>query len=102
MLLRLEGFTVSSAADGVSGLQAALDDPPDVILSDVHMPGLNGHQLLTAVRGHAALQATRFVLLSGEVDQAPGAGHGPATADAYLVKPFTREQLLEVLRSFSG
>ena len=102
MLLRLEGFAVASAADGRSGLQAALVNPPDVILSDVNTPHMNGHQLLAAVRDHAALRATRVVLLTGELGQAPGAGHGPATADAYLVKPFTREQLLQVLRSFSG
>ena len=70
MLLKLEGFTVESAAVSRAGLQVAIGNPPDLILSDVHMPHMNGYQLLAAVRDHAALRATRFVLRTREVDQA--------------------------------
>ncbi len=97
MLLRLEGFAVASAADGRAGLQAALDNPPDAILSDVNMPHMDGYQLLAAVRANAALDATRVVLLTAEVAPAVAARGGSAP-DACLAKPFTRDQLLGTLR----
>ena len=99
MLLRLEGFGVASAADGRAGLQAALDDPPDIILTDVNMPHMSGYQLLAAVRESVALRATRVVLLTGEAEALNASEPGALAPDAFLVKPFTREQLLRVLLS---
>jgi CheY-like chemotaxis protein len=99
MLLRLEGYAVASAPDGRAGLQSALEYPPDVILSDVNMPYMNGYQLLAAVRSHPALNGTRMVLLNAEVDAVLAARAGCDWPDACLGKPFTREQLLKVLAS---
>lgn len=99
MLLRLEGYSVASAADGRAGLQCALKNPPDVILSDVNMPHMGGYQLLAAVRSHPTLDGTRIVLLNSEVDAALAAQAGGHLPDACLGKPFTRDQLLKVLAS---
>lgn len=99
MLLKLEGYEVRSAADGCAGLQAARDYLPDLILSDLNMPYLDGYGLLAAVRADATLRATRFVLLTGEADAGQVPAQGDAPADGRLAKPFAREQLLGVLRS---
>ncbi len=99
MLLKLEGYEVRSAADGCAGLQAARDYLPDLILSDLNMPYLDGYGLLAAVRADLALCGTRFLLLTGESDAGQAQGRGDALADGRLAKPFAREQLLGVLRS---
>lgn len=98
MLLRLAGYSVASAADGRAGLQLAQDNPPDIILSDLNMPHMDGYALLAAVRGSSVLRHTRFVLLTGAADVAPVSDTGGLAPDACLAKPFTREQLLKVLR----
>lgn len=99
MLLQLDGFVVDSAADGRTGLQAALDNPPDVILSDLHMPHMNGYQLLAAVRCSPTLNRTRVVFLTGEARQEPAPVPAELRPDGRLLKPCTREQLLQVLNS---
>lgn len=97
MLLRLESYSVASACDGRAGLLYALENPPDVILSDVNMPHMGGYQLLAAVRSHPTLGGTRMVLLNAQVDTALATQAGGGLPDACLGKPFTREQLLKVL-----
>ena len=99
MLLKLEGYSVADAPDGRAGLQSALENPPDVILSDVNMPHMDGYALLAAVRSNRTLNRTRLVLLTEEVDPALAQQAGGARPDACLGKPFTRDQLLAVLRS---
>jgi len=96
-LLTLEGYRVAVAADGRAALQAALQDAPDLILSDGHMPHLSGLELLRAVRASPGLAATRFVLLTGAPDLA---GAEPSLVpDGFVAKPFTRERLLSQLRA---
>ncbi len=99
MLLRMEGHEVSVAADGAAGLAAARAAPPEVILSDLHMPGLTGLQLMQAVRAEPLLAATRVVLLTGVTGEPIAAADGSAP-DAVLTKPFAREQLLATLAAF--
>ncbi len=98
MLLKLEAYEVEVAADGQAGLRAALVQPPDVILSDLHMPQLGGLEFLAAVRAAPSLAQTRFVLLSGDAGAATRAQHDRAAPDAVLGKPFGRDQLLALLQ----
>jgi CheY-like chemotaxis protein len=100
MLLRMEGFEVRSANDGRAALEAALAAPPDVILSDLHMPMMSGLELLAAVRGAPPLAHTRLVLLTGAADESIAPAANGAVADAVLTKPFSRDQLLATLASF--
>ncbi|MDT8991069.1 protein kinase [Curvibacter sp. APW13] len=105
-LLRLEGFDVVEAADGQAGLALAEQELPDLILSDVVMPVLNGHQFLEALRAHSATASIPFVFitaLTDRVDRRQGMNLG---ADDYLYKPFTRDDVLDAvharLRRFQG
>ena len=97
MLLRMEGFEVRAAADGRSGLEAALAAPPDAIVSDLNMPGMGGLALLRAVRQTASLAHIRVVLLTGMTDQTVGLQEDGSAPDAVLTKPFSRDQLLAAL-----
>lgn len=88
------GHTVEVAADGQEALDMARTRAPDLIVSDVMMPRLDGFGLVQAVRADAALRETPVVLLSaraGEEARVSGLATG---ADDYLTKPFTSRELL--------
>lgn len=85
---------VEAVSDGQMALDAAVKHPPDLILSDVMMPKMDGFELLSALRNNTALQSTPVILLSaraGEEAKVVGLKTG---ADDYLVKPFSAQELL--------
>ena len=87
-------FSVTAVADGEEALASARDNPPDLVLTDVMMPRMNGFELLRALRSDAATAAIPIVMLSaraGEEAESEGLESG---ADDYLVKPFTARELL--------
>lgn len=96
-LLRLEGFEVETVVDGRAALQRVLHDPPEVLISDVQMPHLDGWSLLKAIRANPALDQMRVLLLTGQDADASGLAQVPTHGHSRLGKPFTREQLLEAL-----
>ncbi len=92
-LLRKQ-YQVQAVADGDSALAAALANPPDLVLADVMMPGLDGFALLRALRADPRTREVPVVLLSaraGEEAVVEGLERG---ADDYLVKPFSARELL--------
>ena len=87
-------YEVVTATNGEEALVAAKAKPPDLILSDVMMPGVDGFQLLDKLRGSTETRTIPVILLSaraGEESRVEGLGAG---ADDYLVKPFTARELL--------
>lgn len=97
-LLELRGFDPRVAYDGPDGLRQAAAWPPDCVVSDVIMPGLDGYALARAVRADPALAGVRLVALSALGD----AGHARRAAEAGFDHVFTKAadpaDLLEVLR----
>ncbi len=92
--LLAEQYAVTTAADGREALAAARARRPDLILTDVMMPNLDGFGLIRELRADPALCATPVILLSaraGEEARLEGMSQG---ADDYLVKPFTARELL--------
>jgi PAS domain S-box-containing protein len=89
-----ERWAVEVANDGLEALAAIRREPPDLVLADVTMPGLDGFGLIRAIRDDVALRSTAVILLSaraGEEATAEGLGAG---ADDYVAKPFTARELL--------
>jgi PAS domain S-box-containing protein len=89
-----ERYRVQAVARGDEALRAALADPPDLILSDVMMPGLDGFDLLKQLRERPETKTIPVVLVSaraGEESRVEGLAVG---ADDYLIKPFTARELL--------
>jgi signal transduction histidine kinase/DNA-binding response OmpR family regulator len=87
-------YTVQTVPDGQAALEAARARRPDLILSDVMMPRLDGIGLLRELRAEAHLKTVPVILLSaraGEESRVEGLHEG---ADDYLVKPFTARELL--------
>lgn len=96
-ILELEGFEVSSADNGCRGVELALKDPPEVVLCDVTMPGMDGYQVLECLRREPATQHVLFIFLTakGELtDIRSGMNLG---ADDYIVKPVAKDELLEAI-----
>lgn len=85
-LLLSGDFDCATAADGETGLAQALAQPPDLLLSDVNMDGMDGYELLRRCREEATLRHLPVVFVSGF---APRSGGDPSlpVPDAYLVKP---------------
>ena len=89
-----ERYQVATVSNGEEALAAAVAEPPDLILSDVMMPGLDGFGLLKELRARAETRTVPVILLSaraGEESREEGLGAG---ADDYLIKPFTARELL--------
>jgi signal transduction histidine kinase/DNA-binding response OmpR family regulator len=91
-LLR-ERWTVDTAADGTSALAMVRDDPPDLILADVMMPGLGGFELLEQLRAEPATRAIPVIFLSARAGEEARVEGLHAGADDYLAKPFSAREL---------
>jgi serine/threonine-protein kinase PpkA len=96
-LLKLEGYEIVSAINGRLGLERAREVHPDLVISDVSMPEMDGFEMLVAIRADAELAATPVMLLTALDDRASMRRGMTAGADDYLAKPFTRVELLEAL-----
>jgi signal transduction histidine kinase len=91
--LRKEGYEVFTACDGREGLALAMRHRPDIIISDLMMPGLDGMELCRLVKKQKELRETFFIMLTAKSrieDKLRGFGSG---ADDYMVKPFNHHEL---------
>ena len=98
MELRHEGYAVSAAYDGVSGLQAALDADFDVILLDMMLPGLNGLEVLRRLRAQNQTPVIVVTARDSVMDKVTGLDAG---ANDYITKPFHVEELLARIRALT-
>jgi signal transduction histidine kinase len=85
---------VAVAVDGVDGLARIRAAPPDLVLSDVMMPRLDGFGLVAAVRADPTIADVPIILLSARAGEEAAIGGLDAGADDYLVKPFSARELL--------
>lgn len=97
--LGVHGFKTLQAGDGMSGVDLARKELPDLILCDVRMPKLDGYGTLAAIREHPPTAAIPFVFLTAVADQAKMRLGMDLGADDYLVKPFTLGELLAAVRA---
>jgi CheY-like chemotaxis protein len=92
-VLRDEGYAVLTAADGRLAVAVFASDPPDLVLMDVMMPGMDGHEAYLAMRAHPNGRTIPIVLSSAETH--------PAELDpdiaAFLPKPFDLDQLIQLV-----
>jgi signal transduction histidine kinase len=94
-------FNVVCAADGQEGLERALEHSPDLIVSDVMMPRMNGDQLVLALRADPRLAQVPVVLLTAKADADLRIKLLRQGVQDYLVKPFSEEELLARTRNFA-
>jgi twitching motility two-component system response regulator PilH len=97
--LQESGYNVIPATGAKEALQKALLQQPDVIVTDVVMPGVSGFELCRALKRNPITEKVPIVICSSknlEIDRLWAMRQG---ADAYLTKPYTRDQLLRVIKS---
>jgi PAS domain S-box-containing protein len=98
-LLQAAGYTVRQVADGQAALDAARTEQPDLVVSDVMMPRLDGLRLVEALRADPRTEGIPVVLLSARAGQDASIEGLEAGADDYLVKPFSAAELLARVRA---
>ena len=97
-LLKKAGCEVITATDGFEALSLVTDNRPDLIFVDIMMPRLDGYQTCALIKNNKAYKDIPVIMLSskdGLFDRARGRLVG---SEQYLTKPFTRDELLDVIR----
>lgn len=92
------GFNVLQADDGVAGLEVLEVERPDVIITDINMPRLDGFGFIEGVRSGARHRAVPILVLTTESDAAKKARARSAGATGWIVKPFDPEKLVTAIR----
>jgi CheY-like chemotaxis protein len=99
ILLKFEGYEVITAQDGEEGVRLAFEHKPDMILCDISMPKLDGYGVLKAIKEDKYLSTVPFLFLTAfaeKINIRTGMSKG---ADDYIVKPFTRDDLITAIES---
>lgn len=91
------GIEFIEARDGLQGLQKAREYHPDLVISDVRMPGMDGFQLCSAIRHEPGLRETPVILLTSLEDDASREKGARVGATAFFTKPVTVEALRNVV-----
>jgi two-component system, sensor histidine kinase and response regulator len=97
-ILSEEGYNIHTAEDGVSALEYVKASPPDLILLDVMMPGMNGYEVTEKIRSNAALPFIPILLITA-FDQSSVVEGLDVGADEFVRKPVDPEELLARVRS---
>jgi two-component system, OmpR family, response regulator MprA len=97
LVLDLSGFEVATAADGREAIRTLETDPPDAVVLDVLMPGLDGLEVCRRMR--AVGDRTPVLMLTARTEVSERVAGLEAGADDYLAKPFAREELIARLRA---
>lgn len=93
------GYSVISANNAQTGLSKAIECKPDLIVTDVVMPGMSGFELCRSLRKHPITASVPIIICTSKdqgIDRLWGMRQG---ANAYITKPFTREQLISTVQS---
>jgi len=93
------GFEVQEACDAEQGLQRLDADRPELIISDVRMPGRDGYSLLATVRNDNQTASIPFILMTGSGSRGDYRRGMVCGADDYLFKPFSADELIEAVLS---
>jgi two-component system KDP operon response regulator KdpE len=96
--LRVRSYEVSTAATGAEALEVAAKHPPDLVLLDLGLPGVDGLDVIRALRGWTTVP---IIVLSGRTDSTDKVEALDAGADDYVTKPFGMEELLARMRATS-
>lgn len=101
-MLDLEEFEVITAHDGQDALEAVRTRPPDVVVCDVSMPGVDGLEVCRQLKADQGTCAIPVILLTAHGGPKARAAGESAGCDAYLTKPFSPLQLIDLIRELGA
>ncbi|MBC2834138.1 response regulator [Paragemmobacter straminiformis] len=102
MTLQEAGYAVLEAVDGQDGLAKATSAHVDAIITDQNMPNLDGLGMIRALRQHPMGRGVPIVVLSTDGDEGLKAQAREAGALGWMLKPFTQDKLLAVMKKVLG
>jgi len=98
-ILELSGYGVVHAANGPDGVTAARRDRPDIILTDISMPGLTGFEVIRTLHADEQTRAIPIIIVSASVEPEKMRQGMDLGAEDFIVKPFTEDQVLQSIRA---
>lgn len=97
--LRSVGYEVQWAFDGASGIAAAMEWHPDVIMLDIRMPDVDGFEVKKRLEARPELNMTPVIFLSANVQESARQAALASGAHAFLTKPYESKDVLAAIRS---
>ena len=94
------GFETFEAEDGQEGWELFKDTEPDIVISDIYMPNMNGIQLLSSIKRYDS--ASKVILITGFPNFRSMVKTSPYPPDGFLEKPFKIEELGLLMRTLAG
>ncbi|OYX34937.1 MAG: response regulator [Caulobacterales bacterium 32-69-10] len=98
LALEQAGFSVFQAEDGVHGLEVLEDELPDVIITDINMPRMDGFGFIEGVRNEERLRGIPILVLTTESDPTKKERARAAGATGWIIKPFNPAKLVDAVR----
>ncbi len=100
MLLKKAGCEVITATDGFESLSRVMEHQPNIIFVDIMMPRLDGYQTCALIKNNPAFKKIPVVMLSSKDGLFERARSRIVGAEHYMTKPFTREELLNTIKTY--
>ena len=101
-IMKKEGFTVTTAVDGMDGLEKLYSTPVDLVISDVNMPRMDGFTFIKNVREQGAYRDLPIVILSTEGQEKDIQQGMNLGANLYMVKPAQPDKMVKNIRMLLG
>jgi chemosensory pili system protein ChpA (sensor histidine kinase/response regulator) len=99
-LLKREGFRVALANDGLHALEVLAQEKPDVVLSDIEMPRMDGFDLVRNIRNDVNLRDLPVIMITSRIAEKHREHAMELGVDHYLGKPYSEDELLALIRSY--
>jgi CheY-like chemotaxis protein len=100
-IVRLRGHVVFTADNAASGLAICRSEKPDIVLLDLHMPGMDGLEACRVMRQDKEISTIPVVFVTASTSS-PEKKVSEAGADGYLIKPFQTEDLIAIVEQCTG
>ena len=101
-ILSQEGYEVTEAVDGVDGVEKAKADKFNLVITDINMPNMDGIEMIKQLRALEGYKFTPIIALTTESQDSKMAEGKEAGATGWIVKPFTSEKLLAIVKKIIG
>jgi chemosensory pili system protein ChpA (sensor histidine kinase/response regulator) len=98
-LIQDAGFSARTARDGIEAIETLKSFKPDMVLTDMEMPNLNGVELTSHIKGRADMKGVPVIMITSRSQDKHRHLAEQAGVDAYITKPYNDVALIEVIRS---